>query len=70
MRSRQKLTADINDDDIGTDFLNVFIRNDVVGLVVKKVKEFVAARNDKGTYLPAAFVKLQIADFSQTFTVF
>ncbi len=66
---RQALTADIDDDDIGADFLNVFIRDDIVGLIVKKVKEFVAARNNKGAYLSAALVKFQIADFSQTFAV-
>ena len=67
---RQVLTADIDDDDIGPDFLNVFIRNNIVGLAVKKVEEFVATRNDKGTYLSAAFIKFQVADFPQTFAVF
>lgn len=64
------LTADINNNNIGPDFLNVFIGYDIVRFIVEEVEKLIPARDDKGTYLPAAFIKFQIADFSQAFTVF
>ncbi len=64
------LTADVHDNDVGTDFFDVFVRDDKLRPGVKQVEEFVAAGDDEGADLSAAFVELQIADFSQTFAVF
>lgn len=64
------LAADIHDNDVGTDFLYVLIRNDAFRFGVKQIEEFVAAGDDEGADLSAAFVELQIAHLSQTFAVF
>lgn len=63
------LTTDIYNNDIGTDFFNAFEGNDKFRFAAEQRREFVVAGNDDFTDLSGAFVKFQIADFAQTFTV-
>ena len=62
-------TANIHYNDIRPDLFDILIGNTKVRLVTKKIAEFVTARHDHLTYLSATFIKFQIADSPQLFTI-
>lgn len=61
--------ADIYDNDIRTDLLNIFIGDTDIRLSAEDVKEFISAVDEYFAYLSAALVKFQIGNSSQFFTI-
>lgn len=66
---RQNLTADIHNDDIGTDFPDIFKGNDIFRFTAEERTQSVVSRNNDFADLPGAFIEFQITDFPQTFTI-
>lgn len=61
--------ADIHDNNIRTDFFNIFIWNNVFRFTPKQGAKLIASRDDDFAYLAGTFVKFQIADFAKALTI-
>lgn len=64
------LTAYVHDNNIGSDFFDIFIWDDKFGFAVKQREKFIITGNDNFAYLSGTFIKFKVADFAKTFAVF
>ena len=63
------LAAYIDDNDIRSDLLDVFIGDDNVGFRAQNIEKFIAARNDDLADLSAAMIKFKVGNPTELFTV-
>lgn len=62
-------TADIHNDDVRTNLLDIFVGDTDIRLGAEDVKEFIAAVDENFAYVSAALVKFQIRNPSQLFAI-
>ena len=62
-------TANIHNNNIRSDLLDIPVGNAIIRFIIKEVAEFIATGYDHFTYLTAALIKFKIADSSELFAI-
>jgi hypothetical protein len=64
------MAVDVHQNDIGTDFNNISVRDNDIGFIVKKGVKFIFTADYQGMDVSVALIKFQVVDPPQAFAAF